>query len=192
MSVWSRIVGCVVAAGLVVGGAVAAVPASAAEQPVIYAVTKEYAPKGKKGAIILPWISCSGSASNRATIRKVGSSKAITATWKFGLKYVRVAAGKYRVAITATCRGATATKTSTVTVRKEKDSNTVTRAEFNRINKGMTLNQVKKIVGTRGVGGSSYRYLDRRGGFRWAEIWLSRGRVAGKSWVAELGDNGVR
>lgn len=183
----------VLVTALVSLGLMTPLSATAAAKPVIYPVSKEYAPKGKKGVIILPYAYCSGTGEYRATIRRAGSSKVTTVAWSFGLKRVSVAAGTYRVSIKATCDGASATKASTVVVRKEKDSNTISRAEFKRIKVGLSLARVKTIVGTEGIDLGGSRYFDRRGSnFHWAEVWFSKGKVAGKSWNAPLGDSGVR
>jgi len=166
--------------------------ATAAEPPRIGGFGIEYAPKHKNGAVVLPWMGCDGPGTNVASVLNTKTNQSIRRTWKFGMSYVAVPPGTYRVSIKATCNGASSSYTGTRTIKRETDKNTVSRAEFKRIKKGMTLRQVKKIVGNNGLGFGSIRLLDHRGNFGWAELSTRKGKIAGKWWHAELGDNSVR
>lgn len=166
--------------------------AQAAESPVIGGFGIEYAPKGKNGKILLPWMWCEGSGSNKATMTNTKTGKVINRTWSFGMSHVSVPAGTYRVTIRATCNGAASSYTATRTIKRESDKNTVTKAEFKKIKKGMRLKKVQKIVGNKGLDFGSTRLLDRRGDFGWAELTIERGKVVDKWWDTPLGDSYVR
>jgi hypothetical protein len=178
---------------LISGGALAlSTPPAAAEPPHIGGFGIEYAPKGKNGAVVLPWMGCDGSGTNVADIVNTATSKSIRRTWAFGMSYVSVPPGTYRVSIKATCNGASSSYTGVRSVKREADKNTITKSEFKRIKKGMSAAKVKKIVGNSGLSFGPVRLLDHRGNFGWAELTMKRGKVAAKWWHAELGDNSVR
>lgn len=189
-----RLIGLSTMVCLLAGGLVTTLPATAAaaEPPYIGGFGIEYAPKHENGAIVLPWMGCDGPGTNVATVVDITTKKSIRRTWQNGMSYVAVPPGTYRVSIKATCNGASSSYTGTRTVKRETDKNTISKAEFKRIKKGMSLGKVKKIVGNSGLGFGSIRLLDQRGNFAWAEISMKKGKVAGKWWYAELGDNSVR
>ena len=188
------VVGLTIALSLLVAGLAASPPSAAAAEPKPYigGFGVEYAPKHRNGAVVLPWMGCQGSGSNVATIVNTKTNKTIHRSWMFGMSYVSVPPGTYRVTIKATCNGASSSYTGTRTVKRETDKNTITKSEFKRIKKGMSLKKVERIVGNKGLAFGSTRLLDHRGNFGWAELWIKNGKVAGKWWHAELGDSSVR
>jgi len=188
------VLGLTIALRLLVAGLAATPPSAAAAEPKphIGGFGIEYAPKHRNGAVVLPWMGCQGSGSNVATIVNTKTKKTIHRSWMFGMSYVSVPPGTYRVTIKATCNGASSSYTGTRTVKRETDKNTITKSEFKRIKKGMSLNKVKTIVGNKGLAFGSTHLLDHRGSFGWAELSIKNGKVAGKWWHAELGDSSVR
>ena len=84
---------------------------------------------------------CQGSGSNVATVVNTKTNKTIHRSWMFGMSYVSVPPGTYRVTIKASCNGASSTYTGTRTIKRETDKNTITKSEFKRIKKGMSLKE---------------------------------------------------
>ena len=84
---------------------------------------------------------CQGSGSNVATVVNTKTSKSIHRSWMFGMSYVSVPPGTYRVTIKAVCDGASSTYAGTRTVKRETNENTITKSEFKRIKKGMSLKE---------------------------------------------------
>jgi hypothetical protein len=190
-----RLVALVLALFLLTAGLATSPPpaAAAAPTPYIGGFGIEYAPKHRNGAVVLPWMGCpSGAGSNVATVVSTKTNKTMHRSWMNGMSFVSLPPGTYRVSIRSSCDGASSSYTGTRTIKRETDKNTITKSEFKRIKKGMSLKKVKKIVGNTGLDFGSTHLLDHRANFGWAELQIRKGKVTSKWWHAELGDVSVR
>ena len=93
----------------------------------------------------------------------------------------------------ATCGADPATHTQLRVVRQKTERSTMSSAEFSRIDLGMSLERVTRIVGNPGtagvtVGATSWRFYDRMPFMKQAEIKYRRDRVAATFWNS--GDGG--
>ena len=79
-------------------------------------------------------------------------------------------------------RSRSATRSQTITIKVKTDSRTISKGEYNRIKKGMTKKQVKKIAGSK-VPTRSYEMIERSDYRQYANlVWTKGSRVKSKSW----------
>lgn len=151
------------------------------------------APTKARGGIMNPYVWCSNySVEPRVkwVLTNNDSGYSRTFTWKGalpGLYFPRVKVGTYRSTTTAWCKDNKARRVSTVTVWQKTAKNTMSKPEFRRIKKGMTPDQVRRIVGYSGSDSGSYngekmRAYDIMPFWRWTIVVYKNGKVIRKDW----------
>jgi hypothetical protein len=104
-----------------------------------------------------------------------------------GIHFPRVAVGSYRSTTTAWCRDNRERRVSTVRVWQKTAANTMSKAEFRHIKRGMAPDRVRRIVGYSGraagsYGGEKMRAYDIMPFWRWTVIVYRDGEVVRKYW----------
>jgi hypothetical protein len=148
------------------------------------------APQGDRGGIETPYVYCSTYRAEprvRVDFESLRTGRTHTYQWTGSLPnmgFPRVEVGRYRVTTAATCRGTTRTREQNVTVREKAPRTTVSRAEWRRIKRGMTVERVRRIVGYAGesMPGSTGRIYDMMPFWRWSVVDYRNGRVVSKMW----------
>ena len=196
----SRLAAALVVPALTIAGTVLVVPAAAAAvHPVIRTVRAFDAPAGGKGGITAPWVSCSDYVTDPTVtwvLTDLGTGATRRWHWSGGdtrSRFPRVPAGHYRSRTVATCGADPATRTQLAVVRQKTERSTVSRAEFDRIDRGMSQERVTRIVGYPGtagasVGATAWRFYDRMPFMKLAEIKYRHGRVAATFWNSGEGN----
>ena len=167
--------------------------AAAAFPPRIGPASVFRAPIGEKGGIANPVASCrsySVEVRTRWVLTNTDTGNSHTYRWRGTLPnyyFPRVRVGHYKSVTTAWCGTAKATRTQLLTVREKALSTTISRAEFQKIRRGMSRVRVSTIVGYDGRFAGSYagrtmRIYDMMAFWRWAEISYRNGRVVSKMW----------
>jgi hypothetical protein len=179
------------AAIIAIGGAAA--PAHAAPRPYHFEAIAFDAPQGGKGGVMTPFVACSN-LRVEPRVRSVIQNTATGQTWTYrwrgalpGYGFPRVEVGQYEVRTRATCGTTTRRWTDTVRVEEKTPERTVSRAEWRKIKRGMTVDRVAQIVGYRGVRGGRHagtvtRTYDMMRFWRWSVIEYREGRVVYKRW----------
>ncbi len=182
------------AAGTVLALAPVGASAQDAVHPVIHRGSVYGALPGAKGGIGSPYVYCSDEETSPVVTWRVTNLRTddvIRKHWTGGAYYMlRVPAGRYVGETTARCGESTDTRTDAILVREKSDATTISRAEFDRIRKGMTESRVADIVGYRGdlIGtfdGTTYRTYEKMPFAQWCQIQYRDGRVTVKEWVVE-------
>ena len=95
---------------------------------------------------------------------------------------IRLHPGTYKVRTVAVEGKRSTTRWQTVTIKVKTDATTMSKAEFNKVKKGMTKKQVRKIVGSKVKLSNSWA-IERTDYRRYAQIdWTKKGRVKSKTW----------
>ena len=151
------------------------------------------APKDEQGGVMSPYVSCSkAQVAPRVkwvlTSRATGESQ--TYRWRGaypGMHFPRVDAGRYRSRTTAWCRGNRTSRVHRIRVAQKTHKRTVSRPEFNRVERGMTRLEVREAVGFGGRDCSAYNgrrtcVYDMMPFWRWSFITFKDGGVVSKLW----------
>lgn len=182
----------VVLAFMISGSAMAATR-QAAGGPIIGQVPVFDAPVGGKGGIQNTFVRCRNyRVEPRAVmhIRNADTGWERTFRWTGalpGLFFPRVRTGTYEVATSAWCSGTKKTRKQSVTIEEKTYESTVSRAEFDAVELGMSFNEVTAIIGFEGrdpgtySGETSYTY-DNMSFWDWSIITFRNDRVIRKHW----------
>ena len=193
----SRLVALLAVPALALGGTLLVVPeAAAAGHPIIRTVRAFAAPAGEKGGITAPWVSCSDYTTDPTVRwRLTNLDTGTTRRWHWSgddhrSRFPRVPAGHYRSRTVATCDTTRRTRTQWPVVEQKTRRTTISRAEFDRIRRGMTRGQVTRIVGYPGSSGTTagamaWRYYDQMAFLKQSEIRFRHDRVDAKWWNGE-------
>ena len=148
---------------------------------------------GGKGGVNAGHVWCSYSAEPRVkvAIESLHTGETYNYRWRGALPnmaFPRVEVGRYEVRTTGTCGTTTKTWVETVRVREKTPERTVSRAEWRRIKRGMTVERVRQIIGYNGEvyrygygGRTSHRY-DMMPFWRFSIVEYRNGRVVSKMW----------
>jgi hypothetical protein len=108
--------------------------------------------------------------------------------WDHGeyVNWVRLPAGTYRVSTWAQCGTAEKNLVKTVTIKTLPTSQTVSKAEYKKVKRGMSVKKVKKITGSKikSFKSGKYTYIDADttswGNYAWFEF--KNGKLKSKYW----------
>lgn len=150
------------------------------------------APAGGKGGISNPVVWCSDYSEPTTTWTLTNLDSGWSRTWSWrgslpGYYFPRVPVGEYRSETLGTCRGVQNSRSQKLDVAEKTVDGTVSRAEWRRIQRGMTRAQVAEIVGSDGrdpfryAGKVSVTY-DLMAFWQWSVIEYRGGRVVAKYW----------
>ncbi len=162
-----------------------------APRPIIPDAPVVDAPIGERGGIMTPYTSCSSyrvEPVTRTVMTSLDTRWRRVFEWKGALPaagFPRVAVGDYKIRTVARCRSTKRVRTELVTVKQKTHRRTMSRAEFNRVQRGMTRAQVAQVVGFGGAAAGSYggrtlRRYDNMAFWAWSVIEFRRGRVDAK------------
>jgi hypothetical protein len=151
------------------------------------------APTGGKGGISNPVASCTNyrvEPRTTWTLTSVASGWSKSWSWRGtlpGMYFPRVEPGDYRSKTTVRCRTQSKTRTHRVHVDEKTSAETVSRAEWRQIRRGMTRARVANTVGNPGrdpfrYGGKTVLTYDMMPFWRWSLVTYRDGRVVSKSW----------
>ncbi len=150
------------------------------------------APIDGKGGIENPVAWCSDSSDPRTvwTLTNVGTGWSATYRWRGtlpGMYFPRVPVGVYRSETTAWCHGVSKSRTQRLSVVEKTLAGTVSRAEWRRIHRGMTRDQVAHVVGNNGRSPSRWAgkvsvIYDMMRFWAWSTVSYRHGRVVAKYW----------
>ena len=150
------------------------------------------APLGARGGIEMPFGSCANwnlYPQMSVVIERLGTDIRYTHRWRQdgpNMWLPRVPVGRYLVTTQATCgTSAVATRVESVQVMQKTARTTMSRREFNRIKRGMTVRRVQHILGYAARGryrpNASYT-IDNMGFWCFAIVGFKHGRLSYKWW----------
>lgn len=166
-------------------------PAQAVVKPAIGDVPVVHAPIGERGGLMNPVVWCADGRSPKVRTVVTGVDSEFRRVFDYrgslpGLYFPRVEVGRYKLVTRATCGVTAAWRAETVTVREKTHKRTISRSEFRRIKRGMTVRAVNRIVGYPGTafsyGSTMSRTYDQMEFWQMATIEFRRGRATGKWW----------
>src|SRR3954453_17843066 len=139
----------VATAALIIAGTTA--PALSVTGPHIGRALAYGAPTAQKGGVENPVAYCDNyqvEPRTRWVLKSPETGYSRTFSWRGalpGIAFPRVAVGTYSSKTTAWCGSHTAVRTQTVVVKQKTARTTISRAEFNSIHRGMTVERVRDI-----------------------------------------------
>lgn len=151
------------------------------------------APKNEQGGVQSPYVTCSKNQVEprvKWVLTSLETDESETYRWRGslpGAHFPRVDVGRYRSRTTAWCRGNRSSRVHQVRVGQKTYKKTISRREFRQVRRGMTLAQVREVVGFRGKdcsvhsGGRTCVY-DMMAFWRWSFITFKDGEVVSKLW----------
>ena len=165
--------------------------ATTAVRPVISPPSAFAAPIGERGGVMSPFVRCTDDAV-APRVRWTIAGEGIRRTFRWvgaypGMAFPRLPVGDYRSVTTATCRGTTVRRVTAEEIVEKTERGTVSRREFNAVRRGMTLAEVRDVVGNWGRDPFRYRGVvsrtfDNMEFWSWSIIEFRRGVVARKFW----------
>lgn len=150
-----------------------------------------HAPTGEKGGLMNPVVWCTNHREPRVRTVVEGIDNDFRRVWRYrgslpGLYFPRVEVGRYRLTTRGVCGQKTATRVEVVKVRQKVARTTVSRSEWQQVDRGMTRGEVRRIIGYDGTGSRRGRVMHRS--YDMMPFWsvsvvkFRDGRVVAKYW----------
>ena len=152
------------------------------------------APIGARGGAMNPYASCGDSVADVArmkwVLKNTKTGKKVRFGWFDaypGTRFPRLAVGTWASHTVAKCGSTKVSRRDRFTIHQKTRKSTISKAEFNQVEKGMTLREVRTIVGNKGVWpftsrGTTGRTFHQMRFWAWSIIYFEQGRVTEKYW----------
>ncbi|NPC97834.1 hypothetical protein [Nocardioides sp. zg-DK7169] len=168
-------------------------PAQAESRPTLGPPSAFDAPIGQRGGAMNPAASCGDGvepARMRWSMKNVKTGRKVRFGWFDGypgMRFPRLKVGTYASFAVVKCGSSRTARRDRFTIHQKTRRSTISRAEFTRIKDGMTLRQVRAIVGNRGVwpftyDGTTSRTFHQMRFWAWSIIRFKNGRVVDTWW----------